>query len=75
MKGQPKTCKGQRGSKWKISFQRSTKNSKLKQEVVDDPSELQRVSYATSIDNLPERPSAFKQVLKHKNIFKQFILM
>ena len=28
-----------------------------------DPVELQRVSFATSIDNLPKRPSSFQQVV------------
>jgi len=53
---------GKNKNKWNI-FQRSNRSkSATSDEVCQDPSELQRVSYATSINDLPSRPSAFLQV-------------
>ncbi|XP_078489345.1 transmembrane and coiled-coil domains protein 1-like isoform X2 [Ciona intestinalis] len=45
-------------------FQRGFKSKSAGSGLECDPVELQRVSFATSIDQLPERPSAFKQVLR-----------
>nr|XP_026693564.1 transmembrane and coiled-coil domains protein 1-like isoform X3 [Ciona intestinalis] len=48
----------------KSIFQRGFKSKSAGSGLECDPVELQRVSFATSIDQLPERPSAFKQVLR-----------
>jgi len=57
--------KNQKPNKWNPFLRGAKSKSGAKLSVLNDPAESvewQRVSFATSIDNLPERPSAFKQV-------------
>ena len=59
---QKKISDGQVGLQFKRAFRRKNIAKDQEENLVDNPKELERASYATSINNLPERPAAFNKV-------------